>query len=297
MNIIGIGHKGMLGRDLILRLNDAGLNVKGLDIDEVDITRPDDLLPRFEPLEPDIIINCAAYTAVDKAESESEMAFIVNRDGPANLAKACKEIRIPLVHISTDYVFNGDADRPYCEEDPVSPIGVYGCSKCEGEDHVRKILKEHVIIRTSWLYGVHGNNFVKTILKLARDRDEIRVVGDQYGCPTWTGELAQVIVQLINQISKDRDGVQWGTYHCCGQGKTTWYEFASKIVEEGRKREAIKVKKIIPITTEEYPTPAKRPSWSVLGCDKIINTFGVELNEWGYGLRNMLDEFYGGGKG
>jgi len=280
MKIIVIGSKGMLGRDLMPRLKAKGLNVRGFDIDELDITRSDKILPCFVPFDPDVVINCAAYTAVDKAESEPELAFAVNSEGPANLANACKELNIPFIHISTDYVFDGNGEKPYCEDDPVNPLGVYGQSKWGGEEAVRSRLKEHLIVRTSWLYGVHGNNFVKTILRLCREKEELSVVADQKGCPTWTGDLSDALVELIDRIKNRSVSMPWGTYHFCGSGSTSWYEFALAIVEEARKRETFGLLRILPITTSEYPTPAKRPMRSVMDCRKIQETFDIHPKQW-----------------
>jgi len=292
MKIILIGNKGMLGRDLQSRLQNAGHNVKGLDIDELDITQPDDILPLLEPYGADLAINCAAYTAVDKAEAEPELAFEVNRDGPANLSDAFKKLEVPLIHISTDYVFDGNAKRPYREDDPPSPIGVYGRSKWAGEEAVRSRLKEHLIVRTSWLYGVHGNNFVKTILRLAREKEELKMVADQEGCPTWTGDLSDAIVAIADRLSKDRSRTLWGTYHFCGTGSTTWYDFAQAIVGEASQKESLKALRVLPIKTSDYPTAAKRPKWSVLDCTKIERVFGIRPKHWGEGLRLMLEELY-----
>ena len=282
----------MLGRDLQSRLQNAGYNVKGFDIDELDITQPEAILPLFEPFSPDLVINCAAYTAVDKAESEPELAFAVNRHGPANLSDACKKLEVPLIHISTDYVFDGNAKRPYREDDPVDHLGVYGQSKWAGEEAVRSRLKEHLIVRTSWLYGVHGNNFVKTILRLAREKDELRVVDDQEGCPTWTGELADTLLAMVNLISKNMGDAPWGTYHYCGAGTASWYDFARAIVDEASQRESLKALHLSPISTSEYPTPAKRPKRSVLDCTKTERTFGTRRRHWQEGLRLMLEELY-----
>jgi len=292
MKIILIGNKGMLGRDLQSRLQNAGFATKGLDIDELDITQPEAILPLLEPYGADLAINCAAYTAVDKAEAESELAFAVNSDGPANLSDACKKLEVPLIHISTDYVFDGNAKRPYREDDPVDPLGVYGQSKWAGEEAVRSRLKEHLIVRTSWLYGVHGNNFVKTILKLAREKEELKVVADQEGCPTWTGDLSDALLALVYRINKDRTGIKWGTYHFCGSGTASWYDFARAIVDEASKRESLRALRLTPIATADYPTPAKRPKWSVLDCTKMERTFGIRRRHWKEGLRLMLEELY-----
>lgn len=292
MKVLATGDKGMLGRDLVERLRNSGFNLMGVDIGELDITQSDNVLDCLRSFNPDLVINCAAYTAVDKAESEAELAFSVNRNGPANLSKACKEIRIPFIHISTDYVFNGNAKRPYDEDDPVSPIGAYGRSKWEGEEAVRSFLKEHIIIRTSWLYGVHGHNFVKTILRLAEEKDEIRVVDDQTGCPTWTGDLADALVSLVQKIGEDSNKVSWGTYHYCGAGKTNWYEFAVAIVKEASRRSCLKVSRVSPIPTSDYPTPARRPMWSVMDCSKIQDTFEIKSKKWETSLKLMIEKLY-----
>ena len=292
MKIIVTGHKGMLGRDLMPRLEEAGFSLKGLDIEDMDITRSGDILPRFESFKPDLVINCAAYTAVDKAESEAELAFSVNKKGPANLSRACKTTRIPFIHISTDYVFNGNAKRPYREDDPISPLGVYGRSKWEGEEAVRSLLEQHIIIRTSWLYGVHGQNFVKTILGLAEEKEEIRVVDDQKGCPTWTGDLADALVSIVQRIDKGSNEVSWGTYHFCGSGIASWYAFAIAIVKEASRRSSLKVSRILPIPTSDYPTPAKRPMWSVMDCSKIKDTFDINPKKWEKSIRIVIEKLF-----
>ena len=282
----------MLGRDVQSRLQNAGYIIKGLDIDELDITQQNNILPLLEPFNPALMINCAAYTAVDKAESEPELAFSVNRDGAANLAAACAKLGVPLVHISTDYIFDGNSERPYDEEAPPNPLGIYGKSKWEGEKAVRSHLKEHLIVRTAWLYGVHGNNFVKTILRLAREKDELRIVADQQGCPTWAGELADAVVSLAARIEKHRSDTLWGTYHFCGSGIATWYNFARAIIQEAAKWESLSSLRITPITTDAYPTPAKRPKWCVLDCTKIERVFGIRPKQWRQGLSLMLEELY-----
>jgi len=287
MKIILIGNQGMLGRDLQSRLQNASYVTKGLDIDELDITQPDDIL--------DLVINCAAYTAVDKAESEPELAFSVNRDGPANLSDACKKLKIPLIHISTDYVFDGNAKSPYREDDPTGPVGVYGESKWAGEEAIRSRLREHLIVRTAWLYGVHGNNFVKTILRLAHEKSELRVVADQEGCPTWTGDLSDALLAVVDRIYRDRTGLLWGTYHFCGSGTASWYDFARAIMQQASKRESLRALRLTPITTSEYPTPAKRPKRSVLDCTKIERVFSICPKQWREGLRRMLEEFNNAG--
>ena len=293
MKVLLIGNKGMLARDLEPRLIKAGHNVNGIDIDELDITNAGDVNLCINSVCPDAVINCAAYTAVDKAESETELAYAVNKNGPKNLAAACGKQGIPLLHISTDYVFDGNATKPYKEDDRVNPLGVYGKSKWEGEEAVRNYVDNHIIIRTAWLYGSNGNNFVKTMIRLAKEKEEIRVVCDQKGCPTWTGDLADAIVSIINKINTEPESVNWGTYHYCGDGITTWCDFTRSIVEKAGQRESLKIKNIEPIPTCEYPTPATRPIWSAMDCSKLYEAFGITNRNWELGLDEMLDELYG----
>lgn len=291
-SMLVIGSKGMLARDLLSRWAQTGLHAHELDLPELDITKLDHVASALEALAPGLVVNCAAYTAVDKAESEPDLAYGVNRDGPANLADCCESLEIPLIHISTDYVFDGSAKVPYKETDPVNPLSVYGRSKWEGEERVRTRLKEHVIVRTAWLYGVHGHNFVKTILALARERDEIKVVADQYGGPTWTGDLARVLVEVARAAMQRRREDIWGTYHFCGAGVTTWHGFAEAIVDKARERERLRVARVIPITTREYPTPAHRPAWSVLDCHEMGRVFGITPPAWQSGLDEMMEELH-----
>ena len=194
-----IGSNGQLGWELVRQGETRGLKILALDYPEIDIGDPASIDSRIESKEIDLIINAAAYTAVDRAESEPEAAFAVNRQGPANLAEECRERDIPLIHVSTDYVFDGTKKGAYIEEDPVAPLGVYGESKAAGEAEVRKRLPKHVIVRTAWLCGVHGHNFVKTILRMGREKDTLRVVSDQFGCPTFAADLAEAIFEVAKQ--------------------------------------------------------------------------------------------------
>ncbi|MBI5454290.1 MAG: dTDP-4-dehydrorhamnose reductase, partial [Deltaproteobacteria bacterium] len=240
-------------------------------------------------LRPGCIINTAAYTKVDLAEKERERAFAVNRDGARNLARAASAVGAPLVHISTDFVFDGRKPTPYIEEDPTGPLSVYGESKLAGEEEILKILPEHYIIRTSWLYGARGSNFVKTILRLANDRDAIRVVYDQAGTPTWTGDLAEAVVTVVDAI--EAGTLDYGIYNYSNEGVASWYDFAEAVVEESRRMGAtLKCRTIEPVRTSEYPTPAKRPAYSVLDKQKIKKTFGVRIPHWRASLVKMLEE-------
>ncbi len=292
MKIAVIGNRGMLGQDLLTRLNVEAFAVTGLDLPELDMTMPEEVQSHLTAIGPDLVINCAAYTAVDKAESEQDTAFAVNRDGTVHLADTCASLHVPLIHISTDYIFDGLAKQPYLEDDPANPMGVYGLSKWQGEEAVRCRLTEHLIVRTAWLFGVHGANFVKTILRLARKQEELKVIADQHGCPTWTGDLAQALVTMVDSIRANRQAVQWGTYHFCGAGRTTWHGFSQAIVEEASKRETLQTVRVVHLSTSDYPTAAKRPMWSVLDCEKILKIFQISPMPWQKALGAMLDELY-----
>jgi len=291
MQLLVTGSDGQLGWELCRQGKDRGYDLIPLDLPVFDITDQHAVYSAVSRSNADIVINAAAYTAVDKAESEIDIAFAVNRDGPSYLASACAEVHIPLIHISTDYVFDGSKEGPYLETDLAAPIGVYGKSKAEGEDKVRSNLKEHIIIRTSWLYGVHGNNFVKTMLRLGKEREELRVVDDQHGCPTFAADLAEAVLTVASLIDKG-EIISWGTYHYCGDGRTTWFSFASKIFEIAKTYDTFKLKKLIPISTSEYPTPAKRPANSVLDCTLLERNFGISPKPWSESLARMISELY-----
>lgn len=279
----------MLGRDLVPRLQGEGHDLHCADVDDLDITQKRAVQQALESCLPNLVINCAAYTGVDKAESEKERAFTVNRDGAGFLADGCAHLDIPLIHISTDYVFDGSKRSPYVEDDPVNPLGVYGLTKWEGEQAIRSRIEQHIIIRTSWLFGAHGQNFVKTMLKLAQEKEELQVVSDQEGCPTWTGDLGNALTRLAGEIFTKKKGGPWGTYHFCGKGRATWYDFAVCILEEAKRRKPLKATRVKPIQTSDYPTAAKRPAWSVLDCSKIERTFRISPRPWREGLLEVLD--------
>ena len=274
MKILLTGANGQLGIELGHRASKQGFEVIAVDIDELDITNPSAVAKGVRQGGISLVINAAAYTAVDQAESEPALAFAVNRDGPAYLASACDKAGIPLIHISTDYVFDGRKKEPYLETDPVSPLGVYGKSKAAGEIEVRARLQKHIILRTSWLYGNHGNNFVKTMLRLGREREVLQVVDDQYGCPTYSADLAEAVLSLVASF-QEMGQIPWGTCHYCGKGVTTWYSFAKSVLDIEKQYESLAVNRLEPITTSDYPTPAKRPSNSALNCSLITKTFCI----------------------
>lgn len=284
--LTGVG--GQVGYELNRLAAERGCAVIGLTHQQLDIGDAETVNRIVTQLQPSLVINGAAYTAVDKAEQEVEAAMRANRQGPANLATTCQAHHIPLIHLSTDYVFDGNKDGAYHEDDPVAPTGVYGQSKWEGEEAVRARLAHHLIIRVSWVFGPHGNNFVKTMLRLAAERDELRVVADQHGCPTSATHIANALLALADKIREGVD-IAWGTYHFCGMPETTWHDFAETIIKEGVKLNLLDhAIPVHPITTSDYPTPARRPQNSVLDCRRIMKTFDLKLPRWQEGLTTML---------
>jgi len=257
--------------------------------EQLDITDADQVAAVVALLKPGMIINAAAYTHVDNAETHSEQAFAVNREGAARLVEAARYVSIPLLHISTDYVFSGEAREPYREEDEVEPTGVYGASKLAGEEAIRAVLDEHLILRTSWVYGAHGHNFVKTMLRLGRQRDSLSVVADQFGCPTQAGSIADVLLQLAQRYARE-GWLAWGLYHYSGRSPCTWFDFAVEIFRQAAAKGMLpKQPQVSSITTAQYPTPARRPAWSVLDCTRFETTFGIATHDWHEDLSVVLD--------
>jgi len=291
MNILIFGGEGQLGCELVQQSQIFGHAAKAPLETQANIIDINEVKHTIDAYRPSLVINSAAYTAVDKAETEKKIAFAVNKTGAGNIARCCALAHIPLIHISTDYVFDGQKGSPYLETDPISPVGIYGRSKAEGEAEVRSRLNMHIIIRTSWLYGVHGHNFVKTILKLARENEFIQVVADQHGSPTSALDLAEAILIICGQI-ENRRTIDWGTYHYCGQGITTWYEFAEAILELSRLKSTIKTLRVKPISTAEYPTNATRPQFSALDCRRITHYFGINPKPWQESLKRVIEKIY-----
>ncbi len=278
MKILVTGAKGMLGRDLVPVLEGEGHEVTATDIEEIDITSPTQIRNVVNEVEPEMIINCAAYTLVDKAEDEPDKALLINGVGPENIASACREFEIDLCHISTDYVFDGEKEEPYIPMDKTNPINSYGSSKLAGENAIRQIWDRATIIRTSWLYGKNGKNFVNTILDLAKKQNEIRVVDDQSGSPTWTVSLARVLSKLIVTG-------RYGIYHVTDEtnGGISWFRFAEEIV-----RMAHLDCRVVPVKTSEYPHPAKRPKNSVLDVAATKMILRAEFSSWEKSLKEYL---------
>ena len=257
--------------------NDDELDVDFQDLPYLDITDKQQLEAYFSKNEFDYCINCAAYTAVDLAEEQSDLAYAVNAEGPKNLAEICKKYQVKLLHISTDFVFDGKKQTPYIETDTPNPLGVYGASKWQGERYIQEVMEDYFIIRTSWLYSEYGNNFMKTMLRLSETRDEISVVSDQIGSPTYAGDLAEILIKIILSLPTN-----YGVYHYSNSGAISWYDFAIEIFKQFGKKIEVK-----PIKTEEYPTAAKRPKYSVLETTKIENNFDCTIKEWQGSLKNI----------
>jgi len=288
MKLLIIGSKGQLGSELVIECKRNDFSFLALDLPEFNITDPSQVKKTLADFMPSIVINASAYTNVDMAETEPEIAYTVNSDGPANLALSCDKNRIPIIHISTDYVFDGSKGQPYVESDPVSPLGIYGKSKEKGESKLRSILKQHIILRTSWLYSAYGNNFVKTMLKLGKEKEIIKVVSDQYGCPTCAADLAEAVVDISKQITQNFK-IAWGTYHYCGLGITTWHEFAKAIFEIASQYQNYKVSSVEAITTAQYPTKTKRPAFSALDCGLFKKHFGINIKPWQESLEKTIE--------
>ena len=268
--ILVFGANGQLGRAVV---GGAPQLTVGFDRSAADICSEDAVRQAVRDHPPLAIVNAAAYTAVDKAELEAKRALHVNRDGAAILAAAAASVGAPFIHISTDYVFDGTKRTPYREDDPIAPLGVYGVSKAEGEHAVREKCARHVILRTSWLYGPQGRNFVRTMLRLGRERGELQVVDDQLGCPTAAADIASAIFAIVEQVRAPNFS-SWGTYHYCGRDEVTWYHFAELIFQMAERR-GRKSPRLVPISAGEYPAPARRPAYSVLSTEKVRRIFGI----------------------
>ncbi len=286
--VLVTGAKGQVGSEIVKAVP-AGFTVIGLGSNELDITNQQQVTALIAQYKPDLIINAAAYTAVDKAESDSDNAYAVNQQAVAWLAQAAKQADIPLFHISTDYVFDGESTTPYKETDPVNPQSVYGMSKLAGEQVLAATHNKHIILRTSWVFGAEGNNFVKTMLRLGKERDELSVVADQHGCPTSASSIAKALWQLAEKYKTERT-LPWGIYHFSNSPACTWYEFACEIFEQAVKAGGLERKPVVqPITTAEYPTPAKRPAWSVLDCGKIEEVLNTKDPVWKLEITKLLN--------
>ena len=277
MKVLLLGAGGQLARHLVPSFPD----LVALTRQQLDLTDSSAVRQAFQVHRAQCIIITAAYTAVDLAEEQSSLAFATNSEGPGLLARECQNLGVPLVHFSTDYVFSGEGDRAWRETDICQPVNQYGASKWAGEEQIRQNCERHLILRVSWLFGAHGKNFVKTILGLAGEREQLRIVSDQRGCPTWCGHLPPVVSGLLERQT-------WGTYHYCDGPNSNWWEFASIIVERARRLGwPLKAREVLPNSTANYPTKAVRPAFSVMDCSKLL-ALGIPQGDWREGLDRTL---------
>ena len=284
LKVLQFGATGQMARETIARAPRHGVVLTALTRQEADLSDPAAIERIVEAADADLVINAAAYTAVDKAQAERDAAFEVNALAPAAMARACARRGLPLVHVSTDYVFNGGGSRPWREDDATAPVNVYGDSKLAGERAIAEAGARAAILRTSWVFSAHGANFVKTMLRLA-DREEVRVVDDQFGRPTFAGDLAEAALAVGRRLARDRDAAT-GLFHFAGEGAVSWFEFAAAIFAA----KGPPVPRVVPIPTRDYPTPAARPANSVLDCARIESAFGIVPRSWRDGLNETLAE-------
>ena len=295
MTILLLGAKGQVGQELAKTLDPLN-TLAAVDRTQLDLTDLEAIARTIDQTKPQVIINAAAYTAVDKAESEPELAHKINAQAPEAMAKAAADCDAILVHISTDYVFSGQAGTPRLETDETGPLGVYGKTKLAGEAAIRAATPKHIILRTAWVYGTQGkSNFLKTMLRLGKERETISVVSDQVGSPTWAKDIAEAIADLVKQVqAADNSDAsdRFGTYHFTNSGVASWYDFAIAIFEEAEALgQPLKLKAVKPIATADYPTPAQRPHYSVLNCQKIAAALKQDPPYWRNSLKNMLKEY------
>ena len=286
MKVLVLGSQGQLGQCLQDQCTQTSYQVIYHCRADTDIANFAETSDNLSSLNPDVVVNASAYTAVDKAEMQQILANQVNHLAVDNLAKVCKKIGCFLIHVSTDYVFDGNASRPYQEDDQTNPQGVYGLSKLAGEIAIQRTDCRFLIIRTAWVFSEYGSNFFKTMLRLGAERDSLSIVGDQIGSPTYAQDIASLVVGLLPQI--ESDNVAIGVYHFCGDTPCSWYQFAKEIFSQAKNFGYQTPKQIKSIATKDYPTPAARPLYSVLDCRKIQSTFEIKKSNWRHGISRAL---------
>lgn len=278
-----IGRNGQVGYELQRSLHTLG-QILAPHRHELDLAKPEQIRQYIQDLKPEIIINAAAYTAVDAAENDAATAMLINGTAPGIIAEEAKKIGAAVIHYSTDYVFDGNKGTPYCETDPTNPLNVYGKSKLTGEEAIQAIGVPHLILRTSWVYGKHGSNFYNTMMRLARERTELSIVDDQTGCPTWSRTIAETTAQLIAQQLIIKNASYFsdcsGIYHLVSSGQTSWYHFAKLFLECDPHIDQQTLTTLKAISTADYPTPAKRPAYSVMSTDKLNASFKLQMPPW-----------------
>jgi len=285
VDVLVIGAQGQVGHELLnLPFNHSRV---GFDRTEIDIADSQALMALIHEQQPRLLINAAAYTAVDKAESDEAVAYAVNAGAVESMARCCQELGIPMLHISTDYVFSGEKSGAYLETDNMDPQGVYGASKAEGDRLLEASGIDYISLRVSWVFGAHGNNFVRTMLRLGAEREELGIVADQHGCPTSARSIAQALLNLSERILSGQD-MPWGLYHFSNFPVTTWHGFAQNIFAQNHTLSGSAVPKLKAIATADYPTPAKRPANSELDCSRFTQTFAIEQADWREELADIL---------
>ena len=291
MRMLITGANGQLGRELIRQGRALNIGLHAFKRQELDITQPNQINTIVAKASPSLVVNAAGYTNVDKAEAEADLAFEVNKIAPGYLARCCADRNVAFIHISSDFVFDGIKGKPYHETDPIAPLGIYGQSKAEGEAAIRSVLKNHIILRTSWLYSIYRHNFVKTMLDLGTQKKVIQVVADQFGSPTSAADLAETVLTIAAKIGSAVD-LDWGTYHYCGDGVTSWHGFAKEVLQLAAPYVSLQTKHVEAITTAEYPTPAKRPPYSALDCSRIKKAFGIAPRPWQQSLKRTIARLF-----
>ncbi|BBF81376.1 dTDP-4-dehydrorhamnose reductase [Asticcacaulis excentricus] len=291
MRLLVTGKEGQVVTAIKQQAADKGIEIVTLGRPEADLADPESLYAPVIEAKPDVIVSAAAYTAVDKAESEAEIAEAVNGKAPGVLARAAKALNVPILHISTDYVFAGDKTDFYVESDETGPTSVYGLTKLHGEQAVAAETDNHVVLRTAWVYSPFGNNFVKTMLRLSETRDELNVVADQQGCPTSALEIARAVLEIAERVSSDADPKLRGIFHLTAQGEANWAQFAQAIFK-GQQERGGKAMTVNPIPSSQYPTPAKRPANSRLSGDKLAVAYGIKLDPWEKSLDECLTALF-----
>jgi dTDP-4-dehydrorhamnose reductase len=287
MKILVLGCKGQLGRCLKDQLESSDHEVIYTSRKQIDISNFEATTNKILELSPDLIINATAYTAVDRAEDDQKTANLINNLAVKNIADICDELECWLIHVSTDYVFDGNSEIPYKENDQTNPQGMYGETKLKGELAIQASGCKHIILRTAWVFSEYGNNFLKTMLSLGVERDEISIVGDQIGCPTYAQDIAKSIVEIASQLNLQKGN---GIYHYCGDQPCSWFDFANAIFDQAMTNNLITPSKVHSIETAAYPTSAKRPAYSVLNCLKIKNDFGVHVSNWHKGIGEVINK-------
>ncbi|SDF76655.1 dTDP-4-dehydrorhamnose reductase [Limimonas halophila] len=294
--ILVVGRNGQLARELERTARYRGRALAILGRDQADVTDATAISEVVAAINPKVVINAAAYTAVDQAESEPTAAFRLNDDGVVHLANACRDVNAALIHVSTDYVFDGRKRAPYTEQDEVSPINVYGQSKAAGEAALRSILAQHVILRTSWLYSAFGHNFVKTMLRVGAERRELRIVTDQYGNPTAAHDLAAACLDIADRLMNGPNNTLYGTFHCTGSGWTSWYGLAEHVFAVAERTQPGRaIPTLEPVTTDQWPTAAARPQFARLSCDRLSAMYGITVPPWQDSLARVVTELLDSG--